>query len=37
MKKVTLNVVQDLQSPDSYSFENVANTLEELKQRSICK
>ena len=30
MKK-DANVVQDLQSPDSYSFEDVANTLNELK------
>ena len=29
-EKGDANVVQDLQSPDSYSFENVANTLEEL-------
>ena len=29
-EKGDANVIQDLQSPDSYSFENVANTLEEL-------
>ena len=26
------NVVKDLQSPDSYSFENVVNTLDELNK-----
>ena len=31
-EKGDANVVQDLQSPDSYSFENVANTLEELNK-----
>ena len=30
-EKGDANVVQDLQSPDSYSFEDVANTLNELK------
>ena len=31
-EKGDANVIQDLQSPDSYSFENVANTLEELNK-----